>query len=274
LRDLGYIEGTNIIIEYRWAEDNYSRLPQLAAELIRSNVEIIVTHGTPGSLAAKQATGVIPIVIAIIGDPVAAGVVSSLARPGANITGQSYFNPELRVKRIELLREMMPRITSVGIIVNPDNPAHGPEYQMMETIAKSLKVNLQQYIVRGPNEFEAVFGQMEGARSEAVETGDDAIVNANVGAVAAWATKGRIPSAGNVEFARAGGLIGYGVEFVGIFRHAAVFVDKILKGAKPADLPIEQATKFETVLNLRTAKVLGLDIPTATLLRADEVIEQ
>jgi putative ABC transport system substrate-binding protein len=211
--------------------------------------------------------------MAIIGDPVATGVVSSVARPGANITGQSFFNPELRVKRIELLKEMNSRITKIGLLVNPDNPTHVPELQAMEPAAKSLTVSLEQFTVRGPNEFEAAFDRMQQAHIEAVEIADDAMLNANVGAVAAWATKGRIPSAGNVDFGRAGGLIGYGVEFTAIFRRAAVYVDKVLKGTKPADIPIEQATKFEFILNLKTAKALAVDVPTAPLLRADEVIE-
>jgi putative ABC transport system substrate-binding protein len=273
LRDFGYVEGTNITIEYRWAEGRYERLPELAAELVRSNVELIVTHGTPGSLAAKRATTTIPIVMASIGDPVASGIVASVARPGGNITGQSFFNAELRAKRVELLKEVMPRLTQVAVILNADNPATGPEFQAMETTAQSLNIKLQPFRLRGPSELVSAFESMEQAHVEAVETGDDPLSVGNVGAIVALAARGRLLSIGPEEVARAGGIMGYGADVVAIFRHAAFFVDKILKGTKPADLPIERASKFQFVLNLKAAKALGLDVPTATLLRADEVIE-
>jgi putative tryptophan/tyrosine transport system substrate-binding protein len=272
LRDFGYVEGTNITIEYRWAEGRYERLPELAAELVRSNVELIVTHGTPGSLAAKRATTTIPIVMASIGDPVASGIVASVARPGGNITGQSFFNAELRAKRVELLKEVMPRLTQVAVILNADNPATGPEFQAMETTAQSLNIKLQPFRLRGPSELVSAFESMEQAHVEAVETGDDPLSVGNVGAIVALAARGRLLSIGPEEVARAGGIMGYGADVVAIFRHAAFFVDKILKGTKPADLPIERASKFQFVLNLKAAKALGLDVPTATLLRADEVI--
>ena len=273
LRDLGYVEGTNLIVEYRWAEGNYARLPDLATELVRSNVAVIVTHGTPGTLAAKRATTTIPIVAAIIGDPIASGVVTSIARPEANITGQSFFNPELRAKRLELLKEVVPRVTEAAVLVNPDSPAAGPEYKVMQAMASSLSIQLQRYETRSVSEFEGAFNKIVQTGLTAVEIGDDALMNANGGVIAALAAKRRLVSVGPPEFARAGGLIGYGVAFPSTFRRAAIFVDKILKGAKPAELPFEQATKFEFVINLKTAKVLGLDAPTATLLRADEVIE-
>jgi putative tryptophan/tyrosine transport system substrate-binding protein len=274
LRDLGYVEGTNAIIEYRWAEGNYERLPGLVADLIRSNVDVIVTHGTPGSLAAKQATATVPIVVGIIGDPVASGLVASLARPGGNITGQSFFNPELSAKRIELLKETSPHMTKAAFLLNPDNPdSTGPSLQAAELAAQSLKVELQQFPVRRLNEFESAFERMEQGRVEGVVIDDDGMFNANIGAIAVLAAKRRLPSIGNKELAQAGGLAGYGVDFFAIFRRAAAFVDKILKGTTPADLPIEQATKFEFVLNLKTAKALGITVPLAMLTRADEVIE-
>ena len=273
LHDLGYVEGTNLIVEYRWAEGNYARLPDLATELVRSNVAVIVTHGTPGTLAAKRATTTIPIVAAIIGDPIAAGVVTSIARPDANITGQSFFNPELRAKRLELLKEVVPRLTEAAVLVNPDSPAAGSENKVMQATASSLSIQLQRHETRSVSEFEGAFNEIVQTGLTAVEIGDDALMNANGGVIAALAAKRRLVSAGPPEFARAGGLIGYGVDFPSTFRRAAIFVDKILKGAKPAELPFEQATKFEFVINLKTAKVLGLDVPTATLLRADEVIE-
>jgi putative ABC transport system substrate-binding protein len=273
LRDLGYVEGTNILIDYRWADGNYARLPELALDLVRSKVDLIVTHTTPGALAAKQATTTIPIVVVIVGDPVASGVVDSVARPGGNITGQSFFNPELRAKRIELLKEIVPTITQVAVLFNPDNPSVVPELRAMETTAQSLGVRLQPFRLREPHEIVDAFEEVERGDSKAVETGDDTIFITNIGAIAALATKGRLVSIGPKDLAQAGGLIGYGVDFSATYRSAAVFVDKILKGAKPRDLPIEQATKFEVVLNLKTAKKLGVEVPTSILLRANEVIE-
>ena len=273
LRELGYVEGANLVIAYRWAEDKYERLPALAAELIRSNVNVIVTHGTPGTLAAKQATTTIPIVMATIGDPVAAGVVASVARPRGNITGQSFFNPELGAKRIELLKEMMPQMTRMAYLFNPDNPGVGLPPQAMEVAAQSLKVEVQQFPVRNPNELESAFEKMEQVHVEAVEVDDDGMLLNHIEAIAVSARKRRLPSIGGKELAQVGGLIGYGVEYTPMFRRAAVFVDKILKGSKPADLPIEQAGKFEFVLNLTTAKALGLTVPRIMLVRANEVIE-
>jgi putative ABC transport system substrate-binding protein len=273
LRDLGYVEGTSIKIEYRWAEGNYARLPELVADLIRANVALIVTHGTPGTLAAKRATATIPIVAAVIGDPISTGVVASIARPEGNITGQSFFNPELRAKRIELLKEVMPNLADVAILSNPDSPAIVPESREIEGIARSLNLGLQQYLTRSPSEFDSAFEKMQQAGIVAVEIGDDALMNANLGMIAALATKRRLLMIGPRESAQAGGLIGFGIDFPATYRRAATFVDRILKGAKPADLPFEQATKFEFVINLKTAKALGLDVPAATLLRADRVIE-
>jgi putative ABC transport system substrate-binding protein len=274
LRDLGYVEGTNIIIEYRWAEENSQRLPELAAELVRSSVDVIVTHGTPGSLAAKRATPTIPIVMANVGDPVATGVVASLARPGGNVTGLSFFAPELGGKRIALLKELMPQISRVAYLVNPTNPSVvGPTLEMMEITAKALKMELQQFPVRGPSEFETAFERMAQGHVEAVAISEDAVLIANAPAIAALMTKRRLLSVGNNEIARSGGLMGYGVDSIAMFRRAAGFVDKILKGTKAADIPIEQATKFELVINLKTAKTLGLNVPPMLLALADEVIE-
>jgi putative ABC transport system substrate-binding protein len=176
LRDLGYMEGTNIVIEYRWADGKYDRLPALMAELVRSNVDVIVAHGTPGTVAAKRATATIPIVVANIGDPVAAGVVASLARPGGNITGLSFFSPQLGAKRIELLKELMPQLTRVAVLLNPDNPANGPVVQAIETTARTLKVELQQFLVRAPSEFGKAFEQMGQGRIAAFAVDDDAML--------------------------------------------------------------------------------------------------
>jgi len=273
LRDFGYMEGGNVIIEYRWAEEKYERLAALAAELVRSKVDVIVTQGTPASLAAKQATATIPIVMAIIGDPVATGAVASLARPGGNITGQSFFAPQLDAKRIELLKELMPQLTRAAFLLNSDNPGNGLDVKTMDATAQSLKMELQQFPVRAPSEFESAFERMEQGHIAAVAISDDSMLVANVGTIAALATRRRLVSVGSKELVRAGGLMGYGVDLVATFRRAAIFVDKILKGAKPADIPVEQATKFEFILNLKTAKAFGLDVPPIMLVRADEVIE-
>ena len=273
LRDFGYMEGKNIVLEYRWAEGNYAQLAELAAELVRSKVDVIVTHGTPGTRAAKGATTTIPIVMAISGDAVATGLVVSLPRPGGNITGSTFFDPELSAKQIELLKEILPRITRVAVLVNPDNPVIGPVFKAMEITAKSLKLGLQQFAVRGPNEFENAFSAMVKKRVEAVAIQEDGMLNANVRTAGDLTMKERLPSIGNIEVPQAGGLLGYGVNFPEIFRRAAYFVDKILKGAKPADLPVEQPTVFELVINMKTAKALGIQIPQSVLLRATEVIQ-
>lgn len=211
--------------------------------------------------------------MALIEDPVASGVVASIARPGGNITGQSFFNAELRAKRIEMLKEVKPGLTQVAVILNADNPATKSEFQAMETTAQSLKIKLQPFRLRAPSEFVGAFESMEQAHVEAVETGDDPLATGNMGAIVALAARGRLLSIGPEDVARAGGTIGYGVEIIATYRHAAFFVDRILKGANPADLPIERASKFTTIVNLKAAKALGIDVPTATLLRADEVIE-
>ena len=274
LRDFGYVEGTNITVEYRFAEGHYERLPELAAELVRSKVDLIVTHGTPGSLAAKRATTTIPIVMTSVGDPVATGIVASIARPGGNITGQTFFNPELRAKRIELLKEVMPHLTHVAVILNVDNPAAvGPEFQAMEKAAQALNIKLQPFRLREPSELVSAFERMEQTHAEAVETGDDPLSIGNVGAIVALAARGRLLSIGPEDVPRAGGIIGYGADIVALFRHAAFFVDRILKGANPADLPIERVSKFQFILNRKAAKALGFEVPQSILLRADEVIE-
>jgi len=274
LRDLGYVEGKNIVIEYRWAEGKYDRLPDLVADLVALKVDVIVTAGgTAPALAAKQATTTIPIVMAGVGDAVATGLVSSLARPGGNVTGVTDLEPELSAKRLELLKQAMPRAGRVAVLSNPDNLARGGTFKAMEVTARSLRVELHKFEARRPTEFESAFSTMAKSRIDAVVVGQDALFNANVRAIADLAAKKRLPSAGNAIFAQAGGSIGYGVNFPNNYRRAANFVDKILKGAKPGDLPVEQATKFELVINLKTAKALGLTIPQTLLLRADEVIQ-
>jgi putative tryptophan/tyrosine transport system substrate-binding protein len=273
LRDHGYEEGKNTVIEFRWAEDNYDRLSELAAELVRLNVDVLVTYGTPGTLAAKRATATTPIVMAYIGDALATGIIASLARPGGNVTGSTYFLSELMAKRLELLKEAMPDIAEVGVLVKPDNALFLPTLQALEVAARSLGVRLQQFVARGPSEFETAFLEMARRRVDAVVMQEDAVFVSNVRAMANLASKQRLPSAGFNEFAEAGGLIGYGASFEEMCRRAGFFVDAILKGGKPAVIPVEQAAKFELVLNLKTAKALGRAMPTFILLRADKVIE-
>jgi putative ABC transport system substrate-binding protein len=273
LRDLGYVEGKNLVIEFRWAEEKYERLPQLAAELVHLKVDIIVTHATPGTRAAKAATTTIPIVIASAGDVVALGLVASLARPGGNITGMTALVPEVTAKRLELLMDAFPRTRQVAVLFNPDNPAAIPVFRAMEATARSLKLELQQFVVRRSGDLDSAFAAMAKRRVDAVVFGDDPVFVANAGAIAKLAAKTRLPSVGPIELADAGGLMAYGANRLETFRRAAYFVDRILKGAKPADLPVEQAMRFETVLNQKTAKALGLQFPQAVLARADRVIE-
>ena len=273
MRDLGYQEGHNVIIEYRWADNNYDRLPALVTELIGLNVDVIVTHGTPGVMAAKQATSTIPIVIAVVGDAVASGLVASLARPGGNVTGLTFFQPELNAKRLELLKETVPDLIDVGVLLNSANQMNEPVLPQVGQVAQSLKLVLHQFDAREPGDFEAAFAAMTAKRVRALVVFDDAMLIGNARAVAALALRHRLYSCGFLDFAPAGGLLAYGVDFPDMFRRAANYVDKILKGAKAADLPVEQATKFSTILNLATAKALGLEVPSSVLLRADEVIE-
>ena len=274
LRDFGHVEGRNIVIEFRWAEGKYDRLSDLVAELIRLNVEVIVTHGTPGTRTAKQATTTIPIVMAISGDAIATGIVTSLARPEANLTGSTFFLPELNAKRLELLKEACPHVARVAALSNPNNPVSKPIIPAMQAGATSLKLEIiDAGKAQGPSEFDSAFAAMAKSRVDAVVVTEDGEFAASFAAIAALSAANKLASIGAPEYAEAGGLIGYGVNLLGLYRRAAYFVDRILKGAKPADLPIEQPTKFELVVNLKTAKALGLDVPATVLSRADEVIE-
>jgi len=273
LRDLGYVEGKNLAIEYRWAEGKYDRLPDLAAELVRQKVDLIVTHGTPGTLAAKQATRTIPIVMALSGDAVANGLVASFARPGGNITGTSFFFPELNAKRLELLKEALPRARRMAAFANPDNPATAGALKALDQMAGSLTVDFHSVEVRGPDEFPGAFSAMVQRRVEGVVVLDDGMLIGNARKVADLTAKNRLPAIGFKEYFDAGGLMAYAVNFPKIWRRAGFFVDKILKGTKPADLPVEQASKFDLVINLKAAKALGLTVPQSLLQRADQVIE-
>ena len=261
LRDLGYQEGRDFVIEYRWADNNYDRLPTLLADLVRLNVDVIVTHGTPGSLAAKKATTKIPVVFAVVGDALGSGIVSSLARPEANVTGSTYFNPELAAKRLELLKEAMPGLTNVGILLNLANPMNEPMLPKMSSVAQSLRLELHQFDVRAPTEFEEAFAAMAAKRVGALVVIDDPVLLSSAPALAALALKQRLPSCGWPDFAIDGGLMAYGVDFLILFRRAATFVDKILKGAKPATCRSSGRPSSRLIINLKTAKALGLDIP-------------
>ena len=273
LREFGYVEGTNIDLEFRWAEGIYDRLPRLVAELIARNVDVLITHGTPGTRVAKQATTTIPIVMAISGDAIATGLVSSLARPDANLTGSTFFLPQLNAKRLELLKEACPSISRPAALSNPDNPVSRPIIPAMQAAAAPLSLVVEVARAQSPSEFGLAFASMAKSRVDSVVVTEDGEFAASFRAIATLALANKLPSIGAREYAEAGGLIGYGVNILGLYRRAAYFVDRILKGAKPADLPIEQPTKFELIVNLKTAKTLGLAISETFLVRADEVIE-
>jgi putative ABC transport system substrate-binding protein len=273
LRDFGYVEDRNVAIEYRFADGQYARLPALANELVDLNVDVIVTHSTPGTQAAKAATSTIPIVMAVAGDATALGLVDNLARPGGNVTGSTFFNPELMAKRLELLKELATPMSRIAVLLNPDNPVNEAILPVMEETAKPLGMELTRFYVRGPNEFERSFADIADQRLDAVVINDDPILIVNAKVLALLATSRRIPAISHPEFGAAGGLMAYGVNLYNLFRRAGYFVDRILKGANPGDLPVERPTKFELVINLATAKSLGLNIPATLLTRADEVIE-
>ena len=273
LRDLGYVEGKNIVIEFRWAEGRYDRLSALVTDLIRLKVDLIVTHGTPGTRAAKKATSTIPIVMAISGDAIATGLVTSLARPEANVTGSTFFIPQLNAKRLELVKEVCPYVARVAALSNPNNPVSRPIIPAMQAAATPLKLDFDIAEAQGPSEFDRAFASMAKRGVDAVVITEDGEFAASFGAIATLAVANKLASIGAQEYAKAGGLIGYGVDLLGLYRRAAYFVDKILKGSKPADLPIEQPTRFELVINIKTAKTLGLEIAPAMLARADETIE-
>ena len=273
LRELGYEEGKNLVIDFRWAEGNHNRLPELAAELVRLKVDLLVTHAVLPLRAAKNATTTIPIVFPASGDVIALGFVTNLARPGGNMTGAIFFNRELAAKRVELLKDALPRLTQVAVLVNADSPTTPLVLQAMEATARASKVSLHKFPVRGPHEFEAAFASMLKKRVGAVAITDDPMFFSNAEVIAELAAKHRLPSVGPSSLAVAGGLMSYGVDFPAMWRRAATFVDKILKGTKPGDIPIEQATRFEMFVNMKTAKALGIKIPNLILVRADRMIE-
>lgn len=275
LRELGWVEGQNLVIEYRFAEGHLDRLPALAAELVRLKVDVIAAGPTPPAVAAKDATGTIPIVMLGAATPVELGLVASLARPGGNVTGSSW-SVDLAIigKGLELLKETVPKLGLVAVLSNPTHPTHVASIENVKLAAQSVGVRLQFLEVRAPNEFENAFRTMAKQRVNAVLVVADALFVSHRAKLAGLEAKYRLPSMHtlrpNVE---AGGLMSYGPDIVAVWQRTAVFVDKILKGAKPADLPVEQPSKYELVLNLKTAKALRLTIPPALLARADQVIE-
>ena len=274
LRELGYVEGRNFMIEYRSADGRRERFPELATELVRLKVDVIVTRGTPAVIAAKNATGTIPVVMAANADPVLSGVVASLARPGGNVTGLSAIVVEVTGKRLQLLREVVPGVSRVAALFNMSNPNDALQWKEMESAAPSLRLQLQLLDVRKPGDFAGAFDAAVKQRAGALVVGIDALTWANHRPIVDLAAKHRLPAiyAGR-EFVDSGGLVAYGVSYPHLYHRAASFVDKILKGAKPADLPVEQPTKFELAINLKTAKALGLTIPPTILHRADQIIE-
>jgi putative ABC transport system substrate-binding protein len=275
LRELGRVDGENIAIEYRWAEGQDDRLPSLATELVGLHPDVIVTTGTPGALAAMQATKTTPIVMASSADPVAAGLVASLARPRENVTGFTILGPELEAKRLELLKQIVPSLARVAILRNPSNPAVVSYFEATKSAAQTLQIALDPVAeVRQPDEFDVAFLSIARAHPHALAVLADRFLLAHRKRIVEFAATNKLPSMYPYrEYVDAGGLISYAPSNIELFRGAATYVDKILKGAKPSDLPVQEPTKFEFVVNLKTAKVLDLTIPPALLATADEVIE-
>ncbi|HYR72167.1 MAG TPA: ABC transporter substrate-binding protein [Candidatus Acidoferrum sp.] len=272
LRELGYVEGKNLVIEYRSADGRDERFAGLATELVRLNVDLILTRGTPAALAAKNATGTIPVVITGLADPVGQGIVASLARPGGNITGVSAIVTELYAKRVELLRELLPRASRISALFNMSNPSLPPAWKEIETAARSLGMQPQLLDVRKPEDLGPAFDGAVRRRTDALVVGLDTLTQASQRLIVDLAAKHRLPAVyASMEFA--GGLVVYGVNYPDHYRRAATFADRIFKGTQPGDLPVERPTKFELIINVKTAKALGLTIPPSLLQRADQVIE-
>ena len=274
LRDLGYIEGQNLTIERRYAQGHPERFKEFASEMVKLNADVIVTITTPAVLAIKSVTTTIPIVIPNAIDAVGAGLVASLDHPGGNVTGGTLLQAELSVKRLELLKEMVPRLSRGALLWNAGNPAYVRAWTQSQGPAQTLGVALQRYEVRGPTDFQAVFAAMAEQRPDALVVLEDALTIEHRKEIVAFALQNNLPSSFFAkEAVEAGGLMSYGASWPDAFRRGATTVDKILKGAKPSDLPVEQPTKFELAINRKTAKALGLKVPVALLATADEVIE-
>jgi len=273
LRQLGYEEGNNIVFEYRWAEGRYDRLPELAAELVKLNVDVLVAHSTPGAQAAKHATSTIPIVVPAVADPVDVGLVTSLARPGGNLTGLTFFLAEICAKRVELLKEAIPTLTRMAVIVNAANPAHPIVLEVMRRTAGVLGVELVPVEVKARDDIAAAIAGVAARPASALVTIEDPLVISNAGQIADFALQNRLPLIGFKPQAEASALMEYGPDVDDLYYRSATLVDKILKGTSPANLPIERAVKFELIVNLKTARTLGVAIPLTLIASADEVIE-
>jgi putative ABC transport system substrate-binding protein len=274
LQELGYKEGQNIEIVYRSSDGRDERFAVLASELVRLKVDLILTRGTPAALAAKRATDTIPVVMAASGDPVGSGIVASLARPGGNVTGLSSGITESFAKRVELLTELLPGLKRIAAILNMGNPVVPPQWDIVEASARSLGVEAQLLDVRRPEDLQGAFDAAAKRRAEAIVVGLDGVTQANLRPIAELAAKQRLPSIYPAkDYVKIGGLMAYGSSDFHMYHRAAAFVDKIFKGTKPADLPVEQPTKWEFVINLKTANALGVTIPQSLLLRADELIQ-
>ncbi|HSE88525.1 MAG TPA: ABC transporter substrate-binding protein [Candidatus Binatia bacterium] len=274
LHQLGYVEGRNLVIRYQWAEGQQERQAVLAQELVRLKPDIIITGGTPGTLAAKQATQSIPIVTAIAGDPVASGLVSSLAKPGRNLTGLATLNEELEGKRLEIFKEVVPKLSRVAVLLNPANPFTTIAWKGTQSAAGALGVKLQPVEVRGPNDLDPAIATIKAARPQGLMLVPDRLLTMYRPSIVEFMTKNRLLGIFPWrEFPEDGGLMSYGADTTDMYRRAATYVDKILKGRKPADLPVEQPIKFEFIINLKTAKQIGLTIPPNVLARADRVIK-
>ena len=274
LRDLGYLEGQNIVFDYRYAGGLPDRLAWVAVELVHRPVDLIATFGTPPTLAAKQATTTIPIVMMGVGDPVGSGLVSSLARPGGNITGNTILGPEVAGKRLQLLKEVIPSLSRVVFLWNPDNASHPAQLAELRVAVEALGIKLLPVPVRSSDEFDNAFAAMMRERPDAFLMTNDPFHQLSIGRIIDFLANNRLPGMFVTrEVTVAGGLLSYGASLPDLFRRGAVYVHKILQGTKPADLPIEQPVKFELVVNLKTAKAMGLSIPESFLLRADETIE-
>ncbi|MGE5306107.1 MAG: ABC transporter substrate-binding protein [Alphaproteobacteria bacterium] len=274
LRDLGYEEGRNIVIEYRWAEGKYERFPELVSELISSKVDVIVTAGTPATQAVQRATKTVPLVMVAVGDPVGTGIVASLSRPGGNITGLTSISPELEAKRIELLREVIPKLSHIAVLWNPENAFHVIEKKEVEKAAAAFRMKVLYLAVGVQEHLDSAFGQIVKEQPKALLVLADRVFLHNRARIMDFSVQHRLPGVyAYVELVEAGGLMSYGPNYADMHRRAATYVDKILKGAKPADLPVERPTKFELVINLKAAKHLGLIVPQSVLYRADRVIK-
>ncbi len=272
MRDLGYVEGETFVIDYRSADGHDERFPALANELARAKVDVIVTRGTPAALAAKKATTTIPVIITGVGDPVGQGVVASLARPGANVTGLSAAVTDIFPKRVQLLMELVPKATRIGVLLNMSNPALPPQWKEVERATRSRGLEPQLLDVRKVSDLEPAFDAAVRQRADALVVGIDTLTQANQQLIVELAAKRRLPAMyASTEFS--GGLISYGVDYPDMYRRAAIYAHKIFRGAKPADLPVEEPTKFQLVINSKTARGLGLTIPPTLLLKADTVTE-